>query len=331
MKLSKNSFWLLFVISIFLLFVLSFLSIFLETSSLSFKEAISLSSEIAKIVILQVRLPRTLSIIVCAIAFSISGLLLQTSLNNVLASPGIIGINSGSALFVLIISLCFPYSALAKSCGALLGSFLAISLVYFISIKGGVSKTTLILSGVAVSSFLTAGSDIIITLHPEIIADKVAFSLGGFQNVSFSSLEIASPIVVLCIVCSFVLAKGMDLFELGDEVAFGLGLNVKLYRILSIFVASFLAASAVSICGLLSFMGLIIPNLVRIFLKGSKTPLWKKMLFCMTFGADFLLLCDILSRVIFFPYELPVGLFLSTLGSPFFIWMIATKKKQLSV
>ena len=253
---------------------------------------------------------------------------MQLSLNNTLASPGIIGVNAGAGLFVLAVSLVFPYAAFIRSVGAFCGALCAVFIVYLISGRAGITKTTLVLSGVAVSSLMTAGIDILITVHPEIVADKIAFSLGGFQNVSVASLRIAAPVIVVGLGYACVLAGGIDLFQLGDEAAFGLGLPVRLYRVLAIAVAGMLAGAAVSVCGLLGFVGMLIPNLIRLF---SKNKTRRSIILCAVLGADFLLFCDVLSRVLFFPYELPVGLFLSCLGSPFFIWMLMAKKKRLSV
>ena len=319
----------------FLLFF--FLSVFAGTQGLSFadslKTLISLVSggdvsPSAKLILLKVRFPRAFASLLCGAALSVSGLILQLSLNNTLASPGIIGVNAGSGLFVLLVSLVFPYVALARSLGAFFGALLSVLTVYLISKRAGVSKTTLVLSGVAVSSLMTAGIDVIITLRPDIVADKVAFSLGGFQNLNLSSLYIAFPVILASFVVAFVLSGGIDLFQLGDETAFGLGLNVKRCRIAGIIVSGLLAGASVSVCGLLGFVGLLIPNLIRLF---SKNNTKRNIILCALLGADFLLFCDVLARVLFFPYELPVGLFLSCLGSPFFIWMLISKKKRLSV
>ncbi len=331
------SYAMIFAVTIFI--ILAFFSIFAGTKALSFADGIksvfsshdSSSFESAKIILLKLRLPRTLSVIMCAASLSVAGLLLQLTMDNVLASPGVLGVNQGAAFFVLLSSLFFPYSFLIRSLCAFFGGVITIALVYGIGVKSNFSKTTLILSGVAVSSMMCAGIDVLITLHPEIVADKVAFNLGGFQNVSGKVLLTNFPIVFLTLLASFFLANGIDLFELGDETAFSLGLNVKRYRIISIICASILASSAVSICGMLSFVGLIVPNLIRICFRGTKIRTKKMILCCIFFGSDLLLFCDLLSRILFFPYELPVGLFLSCLGSPFFIFILITRRKKLSV
>ena len=334
----KKNLGMLVLSGIIIFLFLFFLSVFLGTKALSFSEGIAAFGKFldgkqavaggAGVILLKLRLPRTVAVVFCGIALSVSGLLLQSALNNSLASPGIIGVNSGAGLFVLLFSLIFPFSFLGHSLGAMSGALLSVLLVYLISIKAGVSKTTLVLAGVAVSSLMTAGIDIVITLRPEIITDKVAFNLGGFGNLNLQGLKLAVPIILLGIGIAFVLAGGIDLFALGDEAAFGLGLNVKACRLWAIIVSGVLAGTAVSVCGILGFVGLIIPNIIRLF-GHQNTKI--SIILCIIFGSDFLLLCDLLARVLFFPYELPVGLFMSILGAPFFIWMLINKRKKLCV
>ena len=318
MKIMRRS---LYLIGAGLFVILFLISLFAGFIGKEFTPAASL-------ILFKIRIPRTIAALVCGAALSVSGLILQTTLNNTLASPGIIGINSGAGFFVLVASLIFPFGAFARCLGAFAGSVLAVLIVYFISEKAGVSKTTLILAGVAVSSLMSAGIDVVITLHPEIVADKVAFNLGGFQNISISSLYFAIPVIVAGLAILIFLAGGIDLFTLGDEAAYGLGLNVRACRIAAILISGILAGCAVSICGLLGFVGLLIPNFVRLTGKANTRS---NIFMCMILGADFLLLCDLIARFLFYPYELPVGLFLSCLGSPFFIWMLIRKKKRLGV
>ena len=304
--------------------VLFFISLFASKNGISF----SLETKASLIILYKIRFPRTIACVVSGAALSVAGFILQSALNNVLASPGIIGVNSGSGFFVLLASLLFPYASLVRSLAAFTGAVTAIIIVYLISEKSGVSKTTLVLAGVAVSSLMTAGIDVLITMHPEIVADKVSFSLGGFQNVSLPSLKIAVPVITVSIVAVYAISGGIDLFQLGDETAHSLGLNVRLCRISTIVLAGVLAGSAVSVSGLLGFVGLIVPNLTRL---GSVRGIKTNITMCLIFGADFLLFCDILARLLFYPYEVPVGLFLSCLGSTFFIWMLVRKKRRLSV
>lgn len=327
----------LYLLGLILFFLLAFFSLLAGTKGLVFFDGLKTILDLikgreipisSKIILLKIRLPRFIAVVFCGASLSVSGLILQTSLNNSLASPGMIGINSGAGFLVLLSSILFPYSLHARSLGALTGSLIAVFIVYFIGIKAGLSKTSLILAGLAVSSLMSAGIDVLITLYPEIVVDKVAFNLGGFQNISFTSLYFTLPLMVIGIVLLILLSDGIDLFTLGDEAAYGLGLNVRLYRLASILISGLLAGSAVCICGLLGFVVLIIPNFIRLLGKNNTR---QNIILCLIFGSDFLMLCDLAARLLFYPYELPVGLFLSCLGSPFFIWILISRKKRLAV
>ena len=327
----ESSFSILILTGAFSCIIFFFLSLLWGTKSLSFNRALlALLGRAEKAgdaaVLFSLRFPRALAAFVCGASLSCAGLLLQSSLNNALASPGVIGVNTGAGFFVLLGSLFFPLSVTVKVEAAFLGAMLSCFLVYGICMRAGVSKTSVILSGVAVSSLFSAGIDLLLTTHPEIVSDKVSFSLGGFSSVPINHLFLVSIISFVGILLSFLLSPGLDLFPLGDEAAFSLGLNVRRHRIFSILVASLLASGSVSLCGLLGFVGLLVPNLVRLF---SPVSSRKKLLLCILWGGAFLLFCDFLSRVLFFPYEVPVGLFLSCLGAPFFIFMLIKKRRRL--
>lgn len=282
------------------------------------------ASDAARLVLWQVRLPRVLASVACGAALAVAGLLLQAALDNDLASPGVMGINAGAGFFTLMAALYLPYAALARQTAAFVGAFAAAALVQAISRRAGGSRTTLVLVGVAVSSLASAGTNVVITLYPEVVADKVAFSLGGLAGISWGQLAVAAPVVAFGIAVAALLAPGIDLLALGDETAHGLGLDVRRWRALAIAAASTLAAAAVSVCGLLGFVGLIVPNLIRL-VEPARTRAGVAL--CVVWGAAFLTLCDLLARVLFFPYELPAGLLLSLLGAPFFIWVLLRRKR----
>ena len=275
-----------------------------------------------------VRFPRAAACVLCGIGLSLSGLLLQASLNNSLMAPGIVGINAGAGLFVLISGLLFPGVVLAKSVFSFLGAFFAVLLVYAIAVFAGVSKTSLILAGLAVSYLFNAVTYMLITWRPELVSDKASFTLGGFSQVSGASVRFILPILILGLVITFLLSPGIDLFLLGDETAAGLGLPVNAVRMGCLFAATLLAGASVALCGLLGFVGLIIPNLVRL-LSGSRFRV--NAVLCVLFGPAFVLLCDTAARGIFYPYELPAGMILSVIGTPFFIAVLIRRRKKLSV
>lgn len=285
-------------------------------------------SDMRSVIVFQVRIPRVLAAAAAGAALSVSGYLLQGNLDNTLASPGILGINNGAGLFVLLSACLFPYQSEVKCVAAFLGAMTVTMLIYLLTVKTGMSKTSVILSGVAVSAFCISIIDVIISLKPEVAADKVAFQIGGFGSLSSLVVYAAVPVIVVGLIAAVILAPSLDLLLLGDDVAFGLGLNVRLFRVLHIVCAALLSGAAVSMCGILGFVGLIVPNVVRLFHRGKSR---EGIFLCMLLGSVFLLICDTLGRTVVFPYELPCGLFLSLLGAPFLVWMLVRRRKQLGV
>ena len=242
-----------------------------------------------------VRIPRTAGAVLCGAALAVSGLLLQEALHNPLASPSILGINNGAGLFALLASLLFPGRVYARSVMALCGALLATGLVYLIATCAGFSKTMIILSGVAVSALMSAGINGIITFFPESVADKAAFSLGGLSGVTWPVLALAGALIMPCLLGGLFLSRGIDLFALGDETAHSLGLNVKRHRCLTILAAAVLAGAAVCVGGLISFLGLIVPNLIRRVFSQDLTTAGSLML-CVLYGSALLLAADFLGR-----------------------------------
>ncbi|MBQ2634538.1 MAG: iron ABC transporter permease [Oscillospiraceae bacterium] len=282
------------------------------------------TEQAAGLILFQVRLPRALGAVCCGAGLSVSGLLLQSALDNRLASPGIIGVNAGAGLFALLAGLFFPLQALARSGAAFLGAIAAVGLVQRIVRRAGFTRSAVILSGVAVSSLLTALSQGIVTFYPEAVGDRVAFSLGGLHGLDGRQILFALPFLGAGLLLALLLAGGIDLFPLGDEAAQGLGLNVQRWRRLTLLCAAVLAGAAVSLCGLLGFVGLMVPNLIRLAHPGSCR---QQIGLCCLWGSSFLLLCDCIARLLFYPFELPVGLLLSCLGAPFFAWMLTRRRK----
>ncbi|WP_194608171.1 FecCD family ABC transporter permease [Clostridium vitabionis] len=273
------------------------------------------------------RLPRALAGLLSGAALSASGLLLQEALSNDLASPGIIGINAGAGFFTLLAILAVPGSSGLRVAAAFLGAGLAAALVLGISHLAGSARFTILLTGVAVSSLFTAGINTITSFFPETAPDKAAFTIGGLQNISTLQLTYAFPPILIGILAALLLAPRIDLLRLGDEAAYGVGLNPRVLRAAAILLATLLASAAVTLSGLISFVGLIIPNIIRRRTDG----IFPQILFCALYGASFLILCDTAARSLFYPYELPVGLLLSFLGCPFFLVVLVRRKRRIKL
>lgn len=323
----KISLFICLIISVILLAV----SLFVGAWNIQFKEILlflsggSVKSSVADVII-YARLPRIISSYLCGMALALSGLLLQAALNNPLASPGIIGINSGAGFFVVMASVIFPSVFLSRFIAAFLGAMMTSLFVLGIAKKARSSRTTIVMSGIAISSLMSAGIDAVITIRPEAVMDKTAFSIGGFAAVTMEPVRYAAPCMFIGLIGAFLISSRLNVLLLGDEIASSLGLNVSLCRYLSIGFAAILAASAVCIGGLISFVGLIVPHITRNIIGSDYKWLGP---FTALVGGCFLLLCDTLARVIFSPYEVPVGIILSFLGAPFFLYLLLNKKRRL--
>lgn len=276
-------------------------------------------------ILLYVRFPRVLAAALSGMALSVSGVLLQTTLHNPLAAPNIIGVNAGAGVGVLIVLAFFPAYAMLMPSAAFLGALFATLLVYLIASRAGAARLTLVLAGIAVSSFLGAISDTIITLYPSTQASRISFLIGGFSGISISQVLAALPIIVLGLLGAALLTFDLNALALGDEMALSLGVRVRLIRFLALLFSALLAGGAVALAGLLGFVGLIVPHIARRLI-GEDLRLLLPL--CILLGGTLTLLCDLLSRILFAPFEIPVGIVLSVIGAPFFIYLLLREKRH---
>ena len=266
-----------------------------------------------------VRIPRTIAAILAGAALSVAGVILQSVLNNSLAGPNIIGINSGAGLFAVLAAVLFPMNYYLKTVAAFIGAIVTTLLVYFVAKKTGASRITIVLSGVAVGSFLGAMIDTVVILRPDVVVDRASFLIGGFSAVTMEKLKFAGYLILAAFIISLIRSYDMNVLALGDETAKSLGLNVGKFRFLYLILAAVLVGSSISFTGILGFVGLIVPHVSRIFVVYDNRVLIPVSALS---GGIFTLSCDLLARVIFAPYELPVGIIMSFLGGPFFIWLL---------
>lgn len=306
-----------------------FLSIGIGSSKLTLSEIIAVISSkdaasTAYQIINYVRIPRMLAALLAGSALSVSGLILQSVLNNSLASPNVIGVNAGSGLFVIIIAAIFPAYIHLVPVAAFAGAMIAALLVYFIAKNTGASRMTIVLAGIAVSSFIGAITDTLLTVVPNLAINRTEFMIGGFLGVTMENIAFAAKFIVTGLAAAFILSYDMNILALGDEAAKSLGLNVNRYRFIFLIIAALLAGSAVSFSGLIGFIGLIVPHAASFLVGNDKRVL---TVVCTLLGSIFTLFCDILARVLFAPYEIPVGIIMSFLGAPFFIYLLLKKKR----
>lgn len=272
-----------------------------------------------------VRLPRTAGCLLAGAAMAVSGTVIQTVLHNKLASPSIIGVNSGAGLAVTLCCAMGVLSGWAIAGAAFFGAMATVMLIVLTAQKAGASRTSVILGGVAVNATLNALSEAITTLVPEIGAMTADFRVGGFGSVSPLRLIPASMGILFASVVLFLLHNDLDVLSLGDETAHSLGLRVNRMRAILLTLAAMLSGCAVSFAGLLGFVGLIVPHGAR-KLVGSESKYLLPM--CALAGAGFVAFCDLCARLLFAPYELPVGILLSILGGPFFLVLLMKQKGE---
>lgn len=328
LQTNKRKLQYVYAIALGLLLVSAAAGILLGATKISFVELIkvicgkNLDRPSAKI-LWYVRLPRVLASLVCGGALAVSGAVIQGVLANRLASPSIIGVNSGAALAVTISAALGITGGWQFSAFAFAGAFAAVMAVSFGAKKWGASRGTVILMGVAMNSLLGAFSDAIKILVPEISILSNDFKIGDFSGVTYPKLIPASIIILVSFLVLLTACNELDVLTLGDDNAKSLGMNTGLMRTLFLLFAAALAGAAVSIAGLLSFVGLLVPHAVRRVASGEARHL---IPLCGLFGAGFVTLCDTLSRVVFAPYELPVGIIMAFLGAPFFLFILIKGK-----
>lgn len=279
------------------------------------------------IILFGIRFPRVLAAALAGTALAAAGTILQCVTDNELAAPNIIGINSGAGFGVMLVLCLAPnfwrFVPLAAFVGALGATALVMSLSF---VGGGRTKgSTIVLSGVALSSILSAGISYLSLRYPDVLSSYTAFSVGGFAGISLDDLILPSIMIFISLIFSQIISSQLNFLCLGDEIAASLGIMVKPLRIISLILAAGLCAAAVSFAGLLGFVGLIVPHIVK-RLAGSDIRF--NITLSSLFGASLVMLSDMFGRIIFAPSELPAGIIMSLLGAPFFLYLLL--KRRLS-
>ena len=270
-----------------------------------------------------IRLPRTLAALACGAALAVAGAVIQGVLRNPLASPSIIGVNAGAGLAVTLCTALGILGGWQISLFSFAGAFTAVMLVSLGAKRWGASRSTVILIGVALNSLLGAVSSAVTTFLPEVGVMSNDFKVGAFTAVTYPRLLPAIILIAVAIAALRTLHNQLDVLTLGEETARGLGMETGRMRALFLLLAALLAGCAVSLAGLLSFVGLLVPHGIR-RIAGSKSS--HLIGLSALYGAGFVCLCDTLSRTVFAPYEVPVGIIMAFLGAPFFVFVLIKGK-----
>ncbi len=282
-----------------------------------------------EIILLQLRLPRVLGAALVGAALGVSGTLFQGLLRNPLADPLLLGTSAGAALGATV-AFAVPAIYVAEWLGfglvavlAFAGALLAVALVYMLATRHGQTPViTLLLAGVAVSAVLTALQTLIITLNDRLglrIAALYLWIAGGVDVRDWTQVRIVAALVVVGFVTALFLAPVLDAFAVGEEMAAHLGVRVEIYKLATVAAASLLVASAVSISGLVGFVGLVSPHLSRLTF-GPRHRLLVPA--AALVGALFVVVADLLARTLAVPTELPLGVVTALVGGPFFLSLL---------
>lgn len=292
-----------------------------ETLSAIFDSEPSLNSKI----IWLIRLPRNITAALVGASLALAGAILQGIMRNPLASPNIIGVSAGGGLAAVTIMILLPQYFYLLVPAAFLGSLAATLLIFLLAWNRGLHPMRLILSGVAVSSLLGAFISALMLFYPDRLTGVIDFMVGGLNARTWKHVNALWPYAIGGIAAALLMAKRLNILALGDDAAVGLGLKVEQTRIIFITISALLAAAAVSVAGLLGFVGLIAPHMMRMIIGSDHRCLFPASIL---FGAGLLMSCDTLGRIALDPVQLPVGIIMAMLGAPFFLYLLRTKMRH---
>ena len=266
---------------------------------------------VERLIIFKSRLPRIIIGGLVGIALATSGCILQGLMRNKLASPSTIGVTSGASFVGYVLLVAAPVYSYLLPVGTILGAFITTMLIYILSYQKGVSTGKMILAGLAVSAVFSAFNDIIKTVYSDRLSDIAGFLVGSLNGVAWSKLYLILPYVIIGVPFCLIFSKKMNILLLGDDQAQTLGLNTNLFRFLLICVSSLLAGASIAVAGMISFVGLIVPHIARIFVGSDYKYLFPTS---MLLGAILVIVCDTIGRTCLSTGEISVSIiFLSSI------------------
>ena len=288
-------------------------------------------------IILQIRLPRIIAGVIVGAALAAAGVLYQGVFKNPMADSYVLGVSAGAAVgatFSILFGVSFAiFGFRLTQVAAFLGALLAMFLVYNISRVGSrVPVTTLLLCGIAVNFFLFAVVGLMEVIAGDELHAIVFWLIGGFSNVLWKDIWAMLPFIIFGTVVAYFYARDLNLLALGEDTAQHLGVNVERAKLILLVLASLITAAAVSVGGLIGFVGLMIPHVTRQVIGPDHRILFPTSTII---GAIFLVICDDIARVVASPFastlELPVGIVTMLFGAPFFILLFRRKKQSYAL
>lgn len=283
---------------------------------------------VAESVLWQVRLPRVALAVVVGAALGVAGALLQGAFRNPLAEPGVIGVSAGAAVGAAAVVVGgVAVGAWAVTAGAFVGGLGTTALVYALARSGGRTEVvTLVLTGVAVNALGGAVIGLLTFLSDDTQLRALVFwQLGSLGGATWGAVAAVAPVALLGLVLAPRFGRALDLLALGERVAVHLGVDVRRLRFALVAVVALLTAAAVAMAGVLTFVGLVVPHLVRLAFGPRHDVLLPAS---GLLGALVLVLADLVARTVAAPAELPLGVLTALLGAPFFLWLLVRARQR---
>ncbi|CCQ97813.1 Uncharacterized ABC transporter permease protein YvrB [[Clostridium] ultunense Esp] len=318
-----------FTIAILLFFLTVIISISAGAVKIPLQEIINVftgnGDETSRTIIFNLRLPRVIGAAVVGMGLSVVGAFFQGLLRNPMADPYVLGISSGAALGATI-AIILGLGLFSLSFLAFISSLAVVVFVYAISKIGSkVSMTTMLLAGIAISAFISAIISLLMLLNHDEFTRIVFWTMGGFSLTNWNSIAFSAPIIIIGSFVMYVFSRDLNAILTGEEVAEHLGVNTEFIKKIILVLGSLVTATAVSVGGIIGFVGLIVPHVSRLIVGPDNRIL---VPFSALSGAIFLTLADTLARVILRPTEVPIGIITATFGGPFFLYLLIKNKQK---
>ena len=292
------------------------------SAPLSLSELVS-GAGVSRTILLGIRLPRVLAGLLAGVGLSCAGVLLQTVTANDLASPNIIGINSGAGLAVILLLTLAPKAGAWLPMGAFCGAFGAALVILAAGSRLGSSRSGILLIGIAITTLFNAAISFLSLLDEGILAQYNHFTVGSLRAIRLGDLLVPGILIFVSFCAAMALSGRLSVLSLGDAAASALGIRVKGLRIAAMACAAACAAAVVSFAGLLGFVGLVVPHIARA-LTGERPA--RLLPVAALSGGILVILADLLGRTLFAPSELPVGILMSLIGAPYFLILLIRRK-----
>ncbi|MFQ6554219.1 FecCD family ABC transporter permease [Aestuariibius insulae] len=287
-------------------------------------------SQLERVVLLDVRLPRLLLGIVVGAALAVSGALMQGLFRNPLADPGIVGVSAGASLGAIVAIVLGPllptaiaayFGSALTAVAAFFGAWITMILLYRVSTRQGrTSIATMLLAGIALAALAAAVSGLLIYMaDDQQLRDFTFWNLGSLGGTSWLKVWITAPIILGSILLATRLADGLNCLALGEAAARHLGIRTERLKTGTILLTAAATGSAVAVSGGIGFIGIVVPHLLRLANGPDHTTLIPN---AALLGASLLIAADIISRTIAAPAELPIGIITAILGAPVFLWIL---------